>query len=289
MIVRAFKIGRISHFGLLEMSRQRMRASVLDSTMDVCPLCQGKGHVRSPSSVGLHLLRSIEEHLLKNSRHDLVVKTASEIALYILNQKRSALTQIEERFGLKILIEGSRDILGENFTMEKGEPSTGERKPVTHVQAGQVAADMPEEDTTENESSNAPDDENGKNRKRRRRRGRRGGGENNRNENSDDTNTSENASESVPETPSEEQSEKVSAPEAEEGDANRNKRRRGSRGGRNSRKAAPKEDDKVVAVEEATAPSSEVAEEAPVETAVEAAEAAPRSRNSRPRKNTIEN
>ena len=268
------QIGRISHFGLLEMSRQRMRASVLDSTMDVCPLCQGKGHVRSPSSVGLHLLRSIEEHLLKNSRFDLVVKTASDIALYILNQKRSALTQIEERFGLKIFIEGSRDILGENFTMEKGEPSTGERKPVTHVQAGQVAADMPEEETTANETSNAADDENGKNRKRRRRRGRRGGGENNRNENSEEATTSESASE----TPSEEQSEKVTTPEAEEGDANRNKRRRGSRGGRNSRKAAPKEDDNVVAVEEATAPSSDVAEEA--------TEATPRSRNSRPRKNT---
>ena len=260
------QIGRISHFGLLEMSRQRMRASVLDSTMDVCPHCQGKGHVRSPSSVGLHLLRSIEEHLLKNSRFDLVVKTASDIALYILNQKRSALSQIEERFGLKIFIEGSRDILGENFTMEKGEPSTGERKPVTHVQAGQVAADMPEEETVANESSNAPDDENGNNRKRRRRRGRRGGGDNNRNENTEGFVASESTSE--------EQSELDTAPENEEGEATRNKRKRGSRGGRNSRKAAPKEDDKVV--------ETEVVADEPEQQS----SASTRTRNSRPGRNT---
>ncbi|KAG1700620.1 Ribonuclease E [Nymphon striatum] len=68
------QVGRISHFGLMEMSRQRMRASVLESTMDVCSLCSGTGHVRSDSAIALHVFRAIEEHVSKHNRYDATSK-----------------------------------------------------------------------------------------------------------------------------------------------------------------------------------------------------------------------
>src|SRR5690606_31347890 len=98
------QVGRISHFGLLEMSRQRIRTGVLESTTELCPHCQGTGHVRSPSSVALHVLRSIEDNLLKGVTHDLIVHTRTAVALYILHQKRAHLSELEQRFGLSITI-----------------------------------------------------------------------------------------------------------------------------------------------------------------------------------------
>src|SRR5439155_101093 len=82
------QVGRISHFGLLEMSRQRIRASVLESSTEPCAVCGGSGHVRSVSSVALQLLRGIEEILMKGATHNLVVRTRTDVALYVLNHKR---------------------------------------------------------------------------------------------------------------------------------------------------------------------------------------------------------
>ena len=89
------QVGRISHFGLMEMSRQRIRSSVLESSTDKCPHCGGTGHVRSVSSVTLHLLRMIEEMLLKGATHNLIVRTRTEVALYVLNHKRAHLRDLE--------------------------------------------------------------------------------------------------------------------------------------------------------------------------------------------------
>ncbi|MGN6771744.1 MAG: Rne/Rng family ribonuclease, partial [Rhizobiaceae bacterium] len=99
------QVGRISHFGLMEMSRQRIRASVLESTMKPCPHCGGTGHVRSDSSTALHVIRGIEEHLLKDARHHITVRTPTATALYVLNHKRSSLVELEQRFGLSIAVE----------------------------------------------------------------------------------------------------------------------------------------------------------------------------------------
>lgn len=82
------QVGRISHFGLLEMSRQRIRASVLESTMQVCPHCGGTGHIRSDSSMALHIIRGIEDYLLRHSGFDIHVRTPAASALYVLNHKR---------------------------------------------------------------------------------------------------------------------------------------------------------------------------------------------------------
>ncbi|WP_275430441.1 ribonuclease E/G, partial [Serratia marcescens] len=76
------QVGRISHFGLLEMSRQRIRTGVLESSPEVCATCGGTGHVRSVSSVALHLLRSVEEQLLRSAMFDVIVRTRTAVALY---------------------------------------------------------------------------------------------------------------------------------------------------------------------------------------------------------------
>ncbi len=92
------QVGRISHFGLLEMSRQRIRASVLESSTEPCPQCGGSGHVRSVSSVALQLLRGLEEILMKGATHNLVVRTRTDVALYVLNHKRGHLRDLEDAF-----------------------------------------------------------------------------------------------------------------------------------------------------------------------------------------------
>ena len=94
------QVGRISPFGLLEMSRQRIRTGVLESSSIPCPHCAGTGFVRSTPSVALHVLRSIEETLIKSASHNLVVRTRMEAAFYILNQKRVHLRELETRFGV---------------------------------------------------------------------------------------------------------------------------------------------------------------------------------------------
>jgi ribonuclease E len=116
------QVGHISHFGLLEMSRQRIRSSVLESSTEKCPHCGGTGHVRSVSSVALQLLRSLEEMLLKGATHNLGVRTRSEIALYLLNHKRAHLRALEERFRIAIMVNADATIGGQlSFVIEKGE------------------------------------------------------------------------------------------------------------------------------------------------------------------------
>src|SRR5207253_1046886 len=114
------QVGHISHFGLLEMSRQRIRSSVLESTTEKCMLCGGTGHVRSVSSVALQLLRSLEEMLLKGATHNIIVRTRTEIALYLLNHKRAHLRALEERFQLALVINADPTVTGQvSYLIEK--------------------------------------------------------------------------------------------------------------------------------------------------------------------------
>ena len=116
------QVGHISHFGLLEMSRQRIRSSVLESSTEKCPHCGGTGHVRSVSSVALQLLRSLDEMLLKGATHNLTVRTRSEIALYLLNHKRAHLRVLEERFRIVIMVNADATVEGQvSFVIEKGD------------------------------------------------------------------------------------------------------------------------------------------------------------------------
>ncbi|MCC6983803.1 MAG: ribonuclease E/G [Bauldia sp.] len=190
------QVGRISPFGLLEMSRQRTRTSVIESTTELCPHCHGTGHVRSPSSVALHVLRSLEDNLLKGVTHDLIVRTRTAVALYILNQKRPHLSELESRFGLSISVLADESVTtGAHYVLERGNP-VAERAPVPVAAeaASLVRPDtvVPEEEAEPAEDrfeaehedeetvsasgrGNGHDGEQGDRKRRRRRRRRRGG------------------------------------------------------------------------------------------------------------------
>src|SRR6267142_6361643 len=116
------QVGRISHFGLLEMSRQRIRASVLESSTEPCSQCGGSGHVRSVSSVALQLLRGLEEILMKGATHNLVVRTRTDVALYVLNHKRGHLRDLESSFKVTLAVIADPTVSGQqSFIIDRGE------------------------------------------------------------------------------------------------------------------------------------------------------------------------
>ncbi|MBR7654042.1 Rne/Rng family ribonuclease [Brucella oryzae] len=238
------QVGRISHFGLLEMSRQRIRASVLESTMQVCPHCGGTGHIRSDSSMALHIIRGIEDYLLRHSGFDIHVRTPAASALYVLNHKRQLLADLEGRFGVAISIDADESVGHQHFVIDKGAPSTRPIsqppvQPMAYIEDDiedpeiPVDEDEAEEETTADVQAREDRDDEG-DRKRRRRRRRRGGRDRENQEQSAKT-------DSVSEDTSDEDDD---ADDAQDSSSNaslseedrRKKRRRGRRGGRKNRR-----------------------------------------------------
>ncbi|MGU3538734.1 Rne/Rng family ribonuclease, partial [Methylobacterium sp. A54F] len=188
------QVGRISPFGLLEMSRQRIRTGVLESSSIPCAHCGGSGFVRATASVALHVLRSIEEALLKSSSHNLILRTRTEVALYILNQKRAHLRELELRFGVTLTIAADERLAATAaFQLDRGEPAQRAEGPVTGVRAVAVSPAMEIDDEIEEEDlaqdaseeseggeeeprTEAREEGDGEGRGRRRRRRRRRGG-----------------------------------------------------------------------------------------------------------------
>ncbi len=113
------QISQISHFGLLEMSRQRLRPGVLEGTTVPCSQCQGTGIVRSTESLALDMLRTLEDTLISEGASNLISAAAADVALYILNQKRANLRDIESRYGVSITVEASKQPDGANFTIAR--------------------------------------------------------------------------------------------------------------------------------------------------------------------------
>jgi len=163
------QVGHISHFGLLEMSRQRLRQGVVEVSTMPCPVCQGVGHIRSTESVALMILRSIEDHLRTQGPANLTVSASTEASLYILNHKRSYLRDIEKRYGVTIVLQLDEKAHGAHFSLERGSeavpPPAGETKAV-HMEAASLPSAEEEEEAGEG------DDKRPARRKRRRRRGR---------------------------------------------------------------------------------------------------------------------
>ncbi|QRG05860.1 Rne/Rng family ribonuclease [Xanthobacter dioxanivorans] len=257
------QIGRISHFGLLEMSRQRIRTGVLESSIEVCPHCGGTGHVRSAASVSLQLLRALEEQLLRSQTHNLIARTRTEVALYVLNQKRAHLRELEERFSVTLSIIADESVTGHQpFIIEKGEPAVpapAAPRLSTVVQPDSILPDedyLEEEDEegveepaeaeadVESEAGAEPSgertDENGRRRRRRRRRrGDRKEGREPGAEGEDEEDASAEAEAEDGEAEDDDRSEEERAADAERSDeenAERRRRRRGRRGGRRNRR-----------------------------------------------------
>jgi ribonuclease E len=113
------QVGRISHFGLLEMSRQRLRTGMLEGSTKPCPVCQGTGMVRSVESVALDILRSIEDRLITDGVVPLVATTAVDVALYILNQKRAHLNDIQMRYRIPITVTADENMHVSQFVIER--------------------------------------------------------------------------------------------------------------------------------------------------------------------------
>ncbi|RDJ13748.1 Rne/Rng family ribonuclease [Rhizobium grahamii] len=249
------QVGRISHFGLLEMSRQRIRASVLESTTQVCSHCGGTGHVRSQSSVALHVLRGIEEYLLKNTTHDITVRTTPDIALYLLNHKRQTIVDYEVRFGVAIIVDADGSVGSQHFAIDRGEPVENPVKieslfnfaAIPDDEDDDIVVEVDEEEEEELEAKPAAaerpaqrtegDGEGRKRKRRRRRRGRNGNGEAVAADN-----TSADAEEEGDLTDGDDEDEgdesvAATSEAREEGDESqrRKRRRRGKRGGRRNR------------------------------------------------------
>ncbi len=120
------QIGRISPFGLLELSRQRLRPSLIEATMQHCPVCAGMGMVRSIESTALHVLRGIEDEGIRQRSAEIKVTVPLAIALYILNQKRAKLTEIEHRYKFSVLVASDPNLYAPNFVLERIKAATGE-------------------------------------------------------------------------------------------------------------------------------------------------------------------
>jgi ribonuclease E len=105
------QVGSISHFGLLEMSRQRLRPSLNESSFTTCPHCGGSGLVRSTESAAIHVLRHIEEEGAKRRAAEIVLHVATSIAMYILNAKRERLREIEQRYGMRVMVSGDDTLI----------------------------------------------------------------------------------------------------------------------------------------------------------------------------------
>src|ERR1700731_3629794 len=150
------QVGRISHFGLLEMSRQRIRTSVLESSTEKCPYCGGTGHVRSVSSLALQVLRALEEQLIKGATHNLIARTRPDVALYVLNQKRAHLRSLEERFAITLTVVADAAVMApQAFVIDRGEQvhtAEAARAPAEQNQQQAVTAPLEDEDDLEDES-----------------------------------------------------------------------------------------------------------------------------------------
>ncbi len=263
------QVGRISSFGLMEMSRQRLRTGVLEASTRQCPHCEGTGLVRTASSAGLSALRLIEDEAARGRGSVLTLRASAEAAFYVLNKKRGELAEIEDRYGVHVEVEADGEQEGARMSVEAsgGPPAHAPRFAPAMIEE---EPDIAEEPLDEEEAEEAPADEHeerGERRKRRRRRGRRGRGR------EEQEGTEAEAGEARAD-----EAEREEQPEGEgDGEPRRRRGRRGRRGGRGrGAEGRAQEAAEAVEMDAVAEPAAEAlaAEEPP-------AEAEPRKRTRR--------
>ncbi|KFL27985.1 ribonuclease E, partial [Devosia riboflavina] len=243
------QVGRISHFGLMEMSRQRIRFGVVESSTHKCPICDGTGLVRSTESLALMIMRHVEDHVLRKQGQSINVRVPTDVALYVLNYKRDTLTALEARNALSITITADSKLTGHQFSIEKGEARVSsyvDQRAASHVRVDsavieEIDEEVVEEEEIEEEATEARQDNGGEGEgsgRRRRRRRRRGGGNGERGEDRAPVQARESDAEAGDEEGADEagEAEGEDAVTADADGETRRRRRRGRRGGRRNRR-----------------------------------------------------
>ena len=162
------QVGRISGFGLLEMSRQRLRPGMIEATTQSCPSCHGTGLIRSDGNLALSILRQIEEEGVRKRSEEVLVKCPVGIANFIMNQKRDYVAYIEKNYGLSVRVEGDMNLVTPQYSIEKLKSAT---RILSENESALVTADglmeLSEEDVIENLKN---EEEKPKKRRKRRRK-----------------------------------------------------------------------------------------------------------------------
>ena len=302
------QVGRISHFGLLEMSRQRLRQGMMESSTRQCPHCEGTGVIRAVSSCALSVLRGIEEHLLSRKAESLDVRVHPDVAIYIFNEKRDALLSLEQNYGISIWIIPDRECAQAESRIERKPDRKGPAvRPVASATAVAMGDEMEaaeeepiiedeedEEEVAASADAEARSDEDGEPRKKRRRRRGRRGGRRQREERQDGeaSEGEELAAESDTDEEGEDTQAAASGEEAQDGEGNgeqrkKRRRRRGGRG-RGAKSAEAGEEAEAAADadagEDAVAAEAEEPEAEPAEAVAEEAPAEEEKPAKKPRK-----
>ncbi len=269
------QVGRISGFGLMEMSRQRLRPGMIEATTQPCPSCHGTGLIRSDDNMALSILRQIEEEGTRGRSREVLVRCPVTIANFLMNQKREHIAQIEARYGLSIRIEGDVHLVSPDFSLEKFKTATRvvpeATAPVVSVDTRLMEQIDADEEAPAEEVSETPEGDAKPKRKRRRRRRKSKAAQD---ENGGDT-ASENGAEAGAEASEDVSAEgatadEAEAPEAEVTEKPAKKTRTRTRSRSRSRKKAS-EAEEVPAEEAADAASETPAEETGAERAEEEA------------------
>jgi ribonuclease E len=234
------QVGRISSFGLMEMSRQRLRTGVLEASTKPCPHCEGTGLMRTAASAGLSALRIIEDEAARGRGEKICLRAGKEAAVYVLNKKRAELADIEQRYGVSIDILIDESFEGARMTVESSgpRPVAAPRPEPTAIEEDVEEVDdlLEDEEDEEEEAEARPEraDDHGGERQGRRRRRRRRGGRGRRREGEGGTAQEGEAAPAEAEAEAEEQvSEPAEEPAAQdEGAPAKKRRRRRGRGGR---------------------------------------------------------
>ncbi|WP_404335306.1 ribonuclease E/G [Sphingomonas sp. MMS12-HWE2-04] len=295
------QVGRISAFGLMEMSRQRLRTGVLEASTRQCPHCEGTGLVRTASSAGLSALRLIEDEAARGRGSHITLRASQEAAFYLLNRKRAELAEIEDRYGVLIEVVSDGDVEGARMSVEANGPPPAHAPKIERLieepeddyveeideeeeeEAEEAEAEAPRRERSERRDREEGDEGRGKRRRRRRGRGRRRDGEAEGEASSDEAREEgeEGDDAEAPVDASETEAEATERAEGNEGEGGRKRRRRGRRGGRrgNGGEEAPVAEDAVDAVtQDEASPADDVAALGDAEPVAEAPAKPKRSR-----------
>ncbi|MEL6241235.1 MAG: ribonuclease E/G [Pseudomonadota bacterium] len=282
------QVGRISGFGLMEMSRQRLRPGMIEATTQPCPACHGTGLIRSDDSLALSILRQIEEEGTRRRSREVLVRVPVGIANYLMNQKREHVAQIEARYGMSVRIEGDHTLVSPDFSLEKFKTATrvlmASTGPVVSVDTSIMDQVDDEAEEAEQEEAPAADDAEGKPKRRRRRR-RRGRGRSGADGAPENTENAEDQSNGDETTEGDVEAEVTDAAESPSDDAKSEKAEKPK--SRRSRSRSKKSEEKTVDTESEADAAPEAAEDTAQEEPV-TEEPVKKKRTRKPRKSAAE-